>query len=139
MAETNINLYFHDRQESGTPSSPLDENKPNVNDPTQPKGDNSKKAIGSAIALKVIKTATAQAASRAGQIYGSSQLQDTINSIGTLVGYGTAIAVNPIMGLSMLAVNVGINVLDYYIGKKDEERTLSVIKARASSSLNRSR
>lgn len=139
MAETNINLYFHDRQDFGTPSSPIDENKPNANNPTQPKGDNSKKAIGSAIALKVIKTATAQAASRAGQIYGSSQLQDTINSIGTLVGYGTAIAVNPIMGLSMLAVNVGFNVLDYYIGKKDEERTLSVIKARASSSLNRSR
>lgn len=139
MADTNIHLYFHEQNNTGTPSSPIDENKPNVNDPTQPKGNNTGKAIGAAVALKVMKTATQQASARAGQIYGSSQLQDQINSVGTLIGYGTAIAINPAMGLAMLAVNVGFDIADYYIGKRNEERTLSVLKARASSSLNRSR
>lgn len=139
MADTNIHLYFHESNNTGTPASPLDENKPNINDPTQPKGNNIGKAVGSAVALKVMKSATQQAAARAGQIYGSSQLQDQINSVGTLIGYGTAIAINPAMGLAMLAVNVGFDIADYYIGKKNEDRTLSVLRARASSSLNRSR
>ena len=139
MADTNINLYFQDQSNTGTAAEPIDENKPNVSDPSQPKGNNAPKAIGAAVALKVAKTAAQQAAARAGQIYGSNQLQDQINSVGTLVGYGMAIAINPAMGIAMMGLDMGFQLMDYFIAKKDEQRTLSVLRARAGSSLNRSR
>jgi len=43
------------------------------------------------------------------------------------------------MGIAMMGLDVGFQLMDYFIAKKDEQRTLSVLRARAGSSLNRSR
>ena len=140
--DSNINIYLNSNEENGTPSNPITPGStPNLEEPTKQKEQSSNGANISATAVGtyIAKQGIQKVSQRVGQIVGNSQLQDQVNAIGTLAMYGAAIIANPVFGTAMIAVNTGFEMLDYYINKRNEEKTLSVIRARAGSSLNRSR
>ena len=140
MAETNINLYLNSLEETSSPSNPSDKNKQNANNPKKSgEGKNNDKNTTAIVALQVLKNGVSGASQRAGEMFGSNQLQRKINDYGTIFAYSASIIANPLIGLTSLAINSTFNVIDYGLQKRNEERSLSVLKARAGVTLNRSR
>lgn len=140
MAETNINIYLHDG-ESSNPTSPKDPGTtPQPDDPTQNKGEQGKGnknmalMLGAYIGKQAINFATA----RVGQATHSSLMQQKVNSASKVVAYGAMIAVNPVMGVAALGVDLISSSIDF-AHKANNERTSMIIVGERAGNVNRSR
>lgn len=140
MADTNINIYLKDIEDSN-PTNPQDPGTtPQPEDPTKNKGDQDKKdknialMTGAYLGKQAINFATA----RVGQATHSTLMQQKINSAGKLVAYGAMIAANPMMGVAALGVDLITSSIDYAHNKNNERTSMVIVNERAGN-INRSR
>ena len=140
MAETNINIYLHDGEESN-PTSPQDPGTtPEPEDPTKNKGKQGKEnknmalMVGAYLGKQAINFATA----RVGQATHSSLMQQKMNSATKIVAYGAMIAVNPVLGVAAFGVDLISSSIDY-AHKANNERTSMIIVGERAGNINRSR
>lgn len=141
MADTNINIIFRNGAEPGNESNPeTPGSTPNPEDPTEQKEEKGKGTSFStgALALYIGKQALNMATSRVGVITGNSLLQEKVNATLKIVGYAGAIAVNPVMGIMAIGVDMISQNIDYGIGASKESSALRIMNERAGN-INRSR
>lgn len=140
MADTNINIYLHDVEDSN-PTSPEDPGtEPQSEDPTKNKGDKDKKDknIAFMVGAYLGKQAIGFATSRVGQATHSSLMQQRVNSAGKLVAYGAMIVANPTMGIAALGVDLITSSIDYAHNANNERTSMMIVNERAGN-VNRSR
>lgn len=141
MADTNINIIFRNGAEPGNESNPeTPGSTPNPEDPTQQKEENGK---GTSFSTKVLtlylgKQALNMATSRVGTMTGNSLLQEKVNETLKIVGYAGAIAVNPVMGVMAMGVDMVSQGIDYSTNAGKEASALEILNTRAGN-INRSR
>lgn len=140
MAETNINIYLRDNEDSN-PTSPKDPGTtPRPEDPTQNRGGQGKNnksttlMVGTYLGKQAINFAT----SRVGQATHSSLMQQKVNSAGKLVAYGAMMVANPVMGVAAFGVDLISSTIDY-AHKANNERVSTIIVSERAGNINRSR
>ncbi len=140
--DTNINIIFSNQQGGGSESDPeVPGATPNPEAPEETKkgGKEKDNSFNSkAIALYVGKQALSMVTSRVGVMTRSNVKQAQVNTAMKMVGYGVAIAANPVLGILAMGVDFINSSLDYKEKGRVEERRLSVLKERAGLT-NRSR
>lgn len=137
-----INIWFKSGNSEGSVSSPespggqADFKSPEKNDA----GEKTKGSMttGKAVGMYLAKQSFSYATSHIGEWTQDSWLQNKVNSASKLVGYGIAIATNPIMGSLTLATDLITQTIDYHVKANREARTLSITNKRAGN-INRSR
>lgn len=141
MADTTINIYLHDSDNSNVTSPKDPGTTPKPNNPTENKGEQGQgnRVSTMAIGAYIGKQALSMASSRVGQVTHSSLMQQKTNAFNKMIVYGIAIAKNPIMGTLALTTDLISSQLDYSYNVKQEQNGMSVINARAGNSVNRSR
>lgn len=145
MGDTEIRIILDGTAEQGTVASPERVDEPNIEQPTQPKqrqqatGQGAGKSAAVVLGTQIAKQATNYASSRVGEWTGNTQTQRMIDLSGQIATYGVAIAINPAIGLTMLGISVGTNVIDYFYNRSKENLSLSVLQKRAGATQNRSR
>lgn len=141
MADTNINIIFRNGAEPGNESDPeVPGSTPNPEDPSQQKEENGKGASFSTkmVAMYLGKQALNTASARVGEMLGSSNLQDKVNGALKVAGFVGAIAVNPVLGVLTIGVDMVNSSIDYSMKSSQEQTTLQVLNTRAGN-INRSR
>ncbi|MBQ8426558.1 MAG: hypothetical protein IJX16_07575 [Clostridia bacterium] len=140
--ETNINIIFSNQQGGGSESDPETPGvtpNPEAPEETQKKPKEKDNSFNSkAIALYIGKQALSMVTSRVGVMTRSNVKQAQVNTAMKMVGYGVAIATNPVLGILAIGVDTINSALDYSEKARVEERRLSVLRERAGAS-NRSR
>lgn len=140
--DTNINIIFSNQQGGGSesdPKSPGVTPNPEAPEQTEKKGNEKEETFDTkAIALYVGKKALSMVTSRVGVTTRSSVKQAQVNTAMKMVGYGVAIAKDPVLGLLAVGVDTVNSILDYDEARKTEGRRLSVLRERAGMS-NRGR
>ena len=137
--ESNINIRItRAEDEVGTPSTP-DTGSPNTTNPQAPNGGGAKKLAIAAVALNTGKQALNFAQSQVQFYTGSQDLQDKVNMLTKLTGYGIAFAVNPVLGLGAIATDTITNVIKYNQTKWEESLAIARTLGRAGVEYSRSR
>lgn len=135
-----INIYFKngERGSISSPESPGGEISPSPEESTAGQQSKNSMSGAGAVGLYVLKQSVSYAISNIGEWTGNSNLQKQINGATKIVGYGTAIAVNPVMGSVGLAMDLITQEIDYYMKMSKEQDTLGILNRRAGN-VNRSR
>ena len=82
-------------------------------------------------AYSTLKTVSSQILSNVGTYTGDNLLQTKINNIQQATSTGIMLAINPIAGLTNIAINVGSTIWQEEFRKKQESISLSVSRAKA--------
>lgn len=138
-ATINIRIVQPD-DEIGTPASPStpDVTADTPNAPEKKKG-GIRKIAGVNFAIGIAKQGVQLGASQVGFITGSSYAQSQVNAGIKAVGIATMMAVNPLVGLTALTVDIVGNVIQHNQKKWEEELRIGRIMGRSGSEYNRSR
>lgn len=140
MSEINFNIYFNSdgNTQAGLPSDPSPDSNPvpEKNNPSTSHG-GVKQIAGLATAVSFGKSALHYSTSHVQMYTGSSDMQDKTNATMGLIGTGTEIAANPVLGLAKTAFNLVTKCLDYV--EKQREETINLAQARKRAGPNHSR
>lgn len=124
-------------EETGNSTKPQEMAKPNPQDPTKPKGTGRERV--NLFALYALGSRVAHYASSNVEAYTrNAQLQEQVNTGMKLVGYGIAIATNPAIGISLVAVDLATQALTYAKQTKESNLVAEQFRRR-SGNVNRSR
>ena len=136
-----INIWFRGEQDGSVSSPESPGGQADINSPE--KNNAGKKTTGAmstgkAVGMYLGKQAFSYATSHIGEWTQNTHLQNKVNSATKMLGYGVAIATNPIMGSIALATDLITSNIDYYVKGRREMNTLGVLNRRAGN-VNRSR
>ena len=89
----------------------------NANNPNKPLNkdakDNKKASVLSTASHMIVMRAVNYTTSNIGKWSGNQANQNMVNAVKTMVGYGTAFAINPVLGVVTVALDGLTNVLEY--------------------------
>lgn len=136
--DTNINIIFSNQQGGGSESDPETPGvTPNPESPetTQKNSKEKDTSVNSKmIALYVGKQALSMVTSRVGVMTRSNVKQQQVNTAMKMVGYGVAIATNPVLGILAIGIDTANSIIDYNEKARVESNRLSILRERAGNS-----
>ena len=101
-------------------------------DKLQPKKEKQEKEknekMAAAIAGMVVKRVGSEAASMVGDLTGNYYAQNQIDNISTAASYAMAIAMNPAVGLTALALNVGTSIVNERVSIAKQQQAIGYMR-----------